>query len=108
FGVTLPPFKAGLYSVIVTVTDINDFQSAASSNVEIPAVTFLQDHEDIWFKGTSNQWQNNINFDQIDNHIWQAECVSLAPGQEFILSSDPSNIACYWGGGDVIGLMPDT
>ncbi len=108
FSLTLPPFKAGLYSVIVTVTDVNDFQSAASSNVAIPAVAFQEGYEDLWFKGTSNQWQNNIKFDQIDNHVWQAECVSLAPGEEFILSSNLSNSDCYWGGGGIIDLMPDT
>lgn len=102
FGLTLPPFKAGLYSVIVTVTDINDFQSAASSNVEIPAVAFQEDFEDIWIKGTSNQWQNNIKFDQVGNHIWEAPCVSLDQGQEFVLTSNPSNSACNWGGDAVI------
>ena len=101
-SVTLPPFKAGLYTVIATVTDVNNFQSATSANVAIPAVAFQEDYEDIWYLGTSNQWQDNIKFAQVGNHLWEAACVALDQEQEFILTSHPSGSECYWGEGAVV------
>lgn len=101
-NLVLPAFKAGLYTVIVTVTDTNNFESAASANVDLPRQGFQEDFSDIWFKGTANQWQNNIKFDQVGNHVWQAQCVALTAGDEFILTSSPSNTECHWGSGTLI------
>ena len=98
FFVTLAPFKADLYSIIVTVTDVNDFQSANSTFLNIPPQAFQEDYERIWFLGASTQWQEPILLAQTDDHIWGSNCVPLIEGGQFLLTSDLGFRECHWGG----------
>lgn len=98
FFITLDPLKADLYSIIVTVTDVNDFQSANSTFLNIPPQAFQEDYERIWFLGTSTQWQEPILLAQTDDHIWGSNCVPLVEGGQFLLTSDLGFRECHWGG----------